>query len=50
MKYDPHKPYNQLPLVPPKEEIETPAVLKKTIAAGRENLYLNVKLYRLLSQ
>jgi Fic family protein len=35
MKYDPHKPYNQIPLVPPKEEIETPAVLKKAIAAGR---------------
>jgi Fic family protein len=35
MKYDPLKPYNQLPLLPPKKDIETKAILKKAIAAGR---------------
>jgi Fic family protein len=35
MKFDRKKPYNQLPLLPPKAGIETPAVLKKTITAGR---------------
>jgi Fic family protein len=35
MKFDPLKPYNQLPLLPPKVDIETPAVLKKAITASR---------------
>lgn len=35
MKYDPQKPYNQLPLLPPKKDLETKAILKKAIAAGR---------------
>lgn len=35
MSYKPDKPYNDLPLLPPKGKIETVAVLKKTIAASR---------------
>ena len=35
MPYKPDKPYNDLPLLPPKGTIETVAVLKKTIAASR---------------
>lgn len=35
MKFDPHEPCNDLPLLPPETEIETKAVLKKTISAGR---------------
>jgi Fic family protein len=35
MTFDPSKPYNDLPLLPPKIEIETKAVLKKAISAGR---------------
>jgi Fic family protein len=35
MKFNPEKPFNNLPLLPPKAEIETKAVLKKTISAGR---------------
>ena len=35
MKFNRNKPYNQLPLLPPKADIETKAVLKKTITAGR---------------
>ena len=35
MKFDPKKPYNDLPLLPPKVEVETKAVLKKAIAANR---------------
>ena len=35
MKFDPLKPYNELPLLPPKEDIETKAVLKKAVSAGR---------------
>ncbi len=35
MKFDPLKPYNELPSLPPKENIETNAILKKTIIAGR---------------
>jgi Fic family protein len=35
MKYAPLKPYNELPLLPPKESIETNAVLKKAVTAGR---------------
>jgi Fic family protein len=35
MSFDPEKPYNDLPLLPPKAEIETKATLKKAISAGR---------------
>ena len=35
MKFDPHKPYNQLPLLPPRKDLETKAILKKAIATGR---------------
>ena len=35
MPFDPDKPYNDLPLLPPKTELETKAVLKKTIAANK---------------
>lgn len=35
MNFDPEKPYNDLPLLPPKTEIETKATLKKAILAGR---------------
>lgn len=35
MAYNPNIPYNDLPLLPPNAEIETTAILKKTIAASR---------------
>ncbi len=35
MSFDPEKPYNDLPLLPPKTEIETKAVLKKLVTAGQ---------------
>jgi len=35
MSFDPQKPYNDLPLLPPKQDIETKNILKKTITAGR---------------
>ena len=35
MSFDPQKPYNDLPHLPPKTEMETPAVLKKAIAANK---------------
>lgn len=35
MAYNPEKPYNNLPLLPPKEKVESSAVLKKTISASR---------------
>jgi Fic family protein len=35
MSFDPEKPYNDLPLLPPKAELETKAILRKTISAGR---------------
>ena len=35
MVFLPDKPYNDLPLLPPKAEIETKAILKKAISAGR---------------
>ena len=33
--YNPIKPFNKLPPLPPKAAIETIAILKKTIAASR---------------
>ncbi|HLF15804.1 MAG TPA: Fic/DOC family N-terminal domain-containing protein [Bacteroidota bacterium] len=35
MAFDPLKPFNHLPLLPPKEDVESKAVLRKTISAGR---------------
>ena len=35
IKYNPQTPYNNLPLLPPKAEIESTTILKKTIAASR---------------
>ena len=35
MKFDPEKPHNDLPLLPPLVEVETRPVLKKAIQAGR---------------
>ena len=35
MAFDPNRPYNELPPLPPKFEVETKDVLKKTITAGR---------------
>ena len=35
MKFEPQKPYNNLPDLPPKADIETKEILKKTISASR---------------
>ncbi len=35
MTFHPDEPYNDLPLLPPKAELETRAVLKKAIAANK---------------
>ena len=35
MSYNPEVPYNNLPLLPPKTEVESIAILKKTITASR---------------
>jgi hypothetical protein len=35
MSFDPDKPCNDLPLLPPKAELETKAVLRKAIVAKR---------------
>jgi hypothetical protein len=35
MSFDPDRPYNNLPLLPPKPELETKAVLRKAIAANK---------------
>lgn len=35
MIFSPDKPYNDLPLLPPKADIESKAILKKVISAGR---------------
>ena len=35
MPFDPDKPYNDLPLLPPKAELESRAVLRKAIAANK---------------
>lgn len=34
-RFDPNQPYNALPLLPPKAELETPEILKAAIAASR---------------
>lgn len=35
MRFDPNKPHNNLPLLPPKMDVETKSVLKQAIAANR---------------
>ncbi len=35
MNFDPNKPYNDLPRLPPKKEIETKNILKQTISTAR---------------
>lgn len=35
MRFDPDKPFNDLPLLPPAADMETRAVLKKSLSAGR---------------
>lgn len=35
MSFDPDKPYNDLPLLPPKGELETKAVLRKAISGNK---------------
>ena len=43
------KPYNDLPLLPPKADIETKSILRKTISAGRALAQLNGTLISPLS-
>ena len=33
--YNPEKPYNELPLIPPNTDLETKVILKKLIATSR---------------
>ncbi len=35
MPFDPNKPYNDLPFLPPKADVETKAILKKAITANK---------------
>ena len=35
MPFDPDKPYNDLPILPPRTELETKAVLREAIAAKK---------------
>ena len=35
MSFDPTKPYNDLPLLPPKADLETKALLRKTVAVNK---------------
>lgn len=44
VKYNRNKAYNELPLLPPKVDVETKAVLRKTISANRALGNLNGKL------
>ena len=48
-KFDKKTPYNDLPLLLPKIDIETKAVLRKTITAGRALAQLNGTLLNLPS-
>lgn len=45
--FDRKIPYNDLPLLPPKADIETKSILKKTISAGRALAQLNGTLLNL---
>ncbi|KAK3605121.1 hypothetical protein CHS0354_000790 [Potamilus streckersoni] len=46
-KFDRNSPYNNLPLLPPKADIETKTLLRKTISAGRALAQLNGTLLNL---
>ncbi len=46
-KFDTNIPYNDLPLLPPKADIETKEILRKTISAGRALAQLNGTLKNL---
>jgi Fic family protein len=46
-KFNRDKPYNDLPLLPPKTDIETKSILRKTISAGRALAQLNGTLLNL---
>lgn len=46
-KFNRDKPYNDLPLLPPKTDIETKGILRKTISAGRALAQLNGTLLNL---
>ena len=46
-KFDRKIPYNDLPLLPPKADIETKRILRKTISAGRALAQLNGTLLNL---
>jgi len=46
-KFDRKIPYNDLPLLPPKADIETKKILRKTISAGRALAQLNGTLLNL---
>ncbi len=46
-KFDRKVPYNDLPLLPPKRDIETKDILRKTISAGRALAQLNGTLMNL---
>jgi Fic family protein len=41
MSFNPEQPFNKLPLLPPSKDLETRAVLKKTVIAARELAALN---------
>ncbi|MFO7823216.1 MAG: Fic/DOC family N-terminal domain-containing protein [Cyclobacterium sp.] len=48
-EFDREIPYNDLPLLPPKADIETKTILRKTISAGRALAMLNGTLMNLLN-
>ena len=35
MTFDPQRPYNELPLLPPQKDLETKETLKKAISANK---------------
>lgn len=47
MAFDPQKPYNELPLLPPGVEVDSKAILLKTIAASRALAKLNGSIKRI---
>lgn len=47
INFDPKIPYNSLPLLPPKADIETKSILRKTISASRALAQLNGALLNL---
>lgn len=46
-KFDKNIPYNDLPLLPPKADVETKEILRKTVSAGRALAQLNGTLLNL---